>query len=167
MKRWVPWWVLALLFVVVPVIEIYLLIQVGQTIGAWWTVLLLVAAGFLGSWLVKREGSRAWRALTEALSAGRMPARELADGALILVGGTLLLTPGFLSDVVGAFCILPFTRPLARTALTRVVTRRLVGSTTTSTYTRTGAGFTAGPRTRQRPGTDESVVRGEVVDEGE
>ncbi len=167
MKRWVPWWVLALLFVVVPVIEIYLLIQVGQTIGAWWTVLLLVAAGFLGSWLVKREGSRAWRALTEALSAGRMPARELADGALILIGGTLLLTPGFLSDVVGAFCILPFTRPLARTALTRVVTRRLVGSTTTSTYTRTGAGFTAGTRTRQRPGTDESVVRGEVVDEGE
>lgn len=167
MRRWVPWWVLALLFIVVPVVEIYLLIQVGQTIGAWWTVLLLVAAGFLGSWLVKREGSRAWRALTEALSAGRMPARELADGALILIGGTLLLTPGFLSDVVGAFCILPFTRPLARTALTRVATRRLVGSVTTSTYTRTGAGFTAGPRARQRPGTDESVVRGEVVDEGQ
>jgi UPF0716 protein FxsA len=166
MRRWVPWWVLALLFVVVPVVEIYLLIQVGQTIGAWWTVLLLVAAGFLGSWLVKREGSRAWSALTDALSAGRMPARELADGALILIGGTLLLTPGFLSDLVGAFCILPFTRPLARTALTRVVTRRLVGSVTTASYTRSGAGFTDGPRTRQRPGTDESVVRGEVVDEG-
>lgn len=155
MRRWVPWWVLALLFVVVPVLEIYLLIQVGQTVGAWWTVLLLVAAGFLGSWLVKREGSRAWRALADALAAGRMPARELADGALILIGGTLLLTPGFLSDVVGAFCILPFTRPVARRVLSRVAGRRL-----------TAAVGASGPRTRQRPGTDGSVVRGEVVDEG-
>lgn len=156
MRRWLPWWVLALLFVGLPALEIYLLIQVGQTIGAWWTVVLLVAAGFLGSWLVKREGSRAWRALADALGAGRMPAKELADGALILFGGTLLLTPGFLSDVVGAFCIVPFTRPLARRVLTRVVSRRLTGAV--------GASY-AGPRARQRPGTDGSVVRGEVVDE--
>jgi UPF0716 protein FxsA len=162
----VPWWVLALLFIVVPVLEIYLLIQVGQTIGAWWTVALLVAAGFLGSWLVKREGSRAWTALTEALQAGRMPAKELADGALILIGGTLLLTPGFLSDVVGMFCILPFTRPLARRALTRLVSRRLVGSMTTFSASRTAtSGSWSGPGARQSPGTDESVVRGEVVDE--
>ena len=169
MRRWVPWWVLALLFIVVPVVEIYLLIQVGQTIGAWWTVLLLVAAGFLGSWLVKREGSRAWTALTEALGAGRMPARELADGALILIGGTLLLTPGFLSDLVGMFCILPFTRPVARRALTRLVSRRLVGSVTTYSATRTaGTWGDPGTRrggTRQSPGTDESVVRGEVVND--
>jgi UPF0716 protein FxsA len=167
MRRWVPWWVLALLFIVVPVLEIYLLIQVGQTIGAWWTVLLLVAAGLLGSWLVKREGSRAWRALADALAAGRMPARELADGALILIGGTLLLTPGFLSDLAGAFCILPFTRPLARRVLTRVVSRRLTGAVSTSYSARTAQWGPATARTRQRPGTDESVVRGEVVDEGQ
>ena len=59
-RRRVPWWVLALLFIVVPVVEIYVLIQVGQAIGAWWTVLLLIADGFLGSWLMKREGGRAW-----------------------------------------------------------------------------------------------------------
>ena len=59
MRRRVPWWVLALLFVVLPVLEIYVLIQVGQVIGAWWTVLLLVADGFLGSWLMKREGTKA------------------------------------------------------------------------------------------------------------
>jgi UPF0716 protein FxsA len=151
-RKWVPWWVLALLFIVVPVVEIYLLIQVGQAIGAWWTVLLLIADGFLGSFLVKREGGRAWQALQDALANGRMPARELADGALILIGGTLLLTPGFLSDFAGLFCILPVSRPLARRALTRVISRKLVV---------VGGG---GPRTRQRPGPDESVVQGEVVD---
>ncbi|MGZ4494512.1 MAG: FxsA family protein [Nocardioides sp.] len=149
-RRWVPWWVLALLFVVLPLVEIYLLIQVGHVIGAWSTILLLLADGLLGSWLMKREGSKAWAALRQALDERRMPARELADAALILVGGTLLLTPGFLSDVVGAFCILPLTRPLARRVLARVVTRRL-------------AGPPAGPRTRQRPGPDD-VVQGEVVD---
>ncbi len=63
MRRRVPWWVLVLLFVVLPVLEIYVLIQVGQVIGAWWTVLLLVVDGFLGGWLMKREGGRAWRSL--------------------------------------------------------------------------------------------------------
>jgi UPF0716 protein FxsA len=151
-RRRVPWWVLALVFVVLPVVEIYVLIRIGQVIGAWWTVLLLLADGVFGSWLMKREGSRTWRALREALERGRMPARELADGALVLVGGTLLVTPGFVSDVAGLLLVLPFTRPLARAALTRFLTRRfLAGSVGT------------GPRARQRP-EPESVVRGEVVD---
>jgi UPF0716 protein FxsA len=154
MKRWVPWWVLALLFVVLPVAEIYLLIQVGQVIGAWWTVLLLIADGVLGSWLVKHEGSRVWRSLREAIDSGRMPATELADGSLVLVGGTLLLTPGFLSDVVGFFCVLPVTRPLARRVLARFLTRKLQAGS---------RGPRGGARTRQRPGPD-SVVQGEVVD---
>lgn len=164
MRRF-PVWLPVLLFVVVPLVEVYLLIQVGQVIGGWWTVLLLLGTGLLGGYLVKREGAKAWRALSEALAAHRMPARELADGALVLVGGTLLLTPGFLTDAAGAFCILPFTRPLARRALTRVVTRRLVGSVGTASYTRTSAGNTWQAQERRRPGTDEPVVRGEVVDE--
>jgi UPF0716 protein FxsA len=142
----VPWVVLALLFVVVPILEIYLIVQLGQTIGPWWTILLLVGAGILGSVLVKREGGRAWRALQDALASHRMPATELADGALILVGGTLLLTPGFMSDVVGLFCILPFTRPVARRVLAGVVRRRLV------------------VMTARRPGHSE-VIRGEVLDD--
>ena len=149
-RRWVPWWVLALVFVVLPLAEIYLLIQIGHVIGAWWTILLLLADGMLGSWLMKREGSRTWAALRDALQSGRMPATELADAALVLVGGTLLLTPGFLSDIVGLFCILPLTRPAARRLLARVVTRRLLGPG-------------QGGGTRQRPGHDD-VVRGEVVD---
>jgi UPF0716 protein FxsA len=167
MRRRIPWWVLALLFIVVPVLEIYVLIQVGQVIGAWWTILLLVADGFLGSWLMKREGGRAWGALREALAGGRMPARELADGALILVGGTLLLTPGFLSDVVGFFFVLPFTRPVARRALTRFLTRKFLSGPGAPGYLGRVPGASEpggqGARTRQRPGPD-SVVQGEVVD---
>lgn len=154
MRRLFPWWVLALLFVAVPVLEIYLLIQLGQVVGPWWTILILLGDGALGSWLVKREGGRAWRALQVALGSGRMPARELADGALILIGGTLLITPGFVSDVFGLFCILPFTRPWARRGLARVITRRL-----------TVVGPFGGAGTARRPG-HEDVIRGEVVDDG-
>jgi UPF0716 protein FxsA len=147
-------WVLLAAFVVVPIIEIYVLIQVGQVIGGWWTVALLVADSVLGSWLIKREGGRAWRALKAALETGRMPATELADGALILIGGTLMLSPGFVTDLGGILLILPFTRPVFRRLLARVVTQRL------AVIGPLGAPGT-GPDAR-RPGP---VVRGEVVED--
>jgi UPF0716 protein FxsA len=145
-RSW-PWWLLVAAFVIVPIVEIYVIIQVGQAIGAWWTILLLIADSIFGSWLIAHEGRRAWQALTVALSSGRMPSRELADGALILIGGTLMLSPGFVTDAVGILLILPFTRPFARAALTRVVARRLLTAT------------------RPGPGSQGPVVRGEVVDE--
>jgi UPF0716 protein FxsA len=155
-RRWLR---LALLvaFVGVPLLEIYVLIQVGQVIGAWWTILLLILDSIIGTWLIRREGGRAWRALRTALESGRMPGRELADGALILIGGTLMLSPGFVTDALGVLLILPFTRPLARRLLSRVVGQRLLV---------TGApGTTAdgGPGNGTRPGP--RVVRGEVVDD--
>ncbi|HSJ22197.1 MAG TPA: FxsA family protein [Nocardioidaceae bacterium] len=155
MTRRLPWSVLAALFVIVPLVEIYLVIRAGQAIGVGWTVLILVLDSILGAALLKREGSAAWRALREALSSYRMPARELADGVLVLVGGTLLLTPGFVTDAVGFFFILPFTRPLARRALTAVITRKFLGGP--------GGPATGGAQARQRPGPD-SVVQGDVVD---
>jgi UPF0716 protein FxsA len=161
MRRRIPWWVLAGLFVVLPLAELFLLIQLGQVIGPWWTILVLLADAVLGSWLVKREGSRAWRALNEALRSGRAPSRELADAALILVGGTLLVTPGFLSDVLGLFCILPLTRPVARRLLGRVVARRLTVATYAGQDDRRSP--YADPRTARRPG-HEGVVRGDVVE---
>ncbi|MCD6640287.1 MAG: FxsA family protein [Nocardioides sp.] len=148
-SRRFPLWLLALAFVAVPLLEVYLIIQVGKVIGAWWTIGLLVLAGVVGSWLVRHEGSRAWAALRDALASGRMPAREIADGALILIGGTLMLTPGFLSDVVGMAMILPFTRPWGRRVLTGIVARRLVVV-----------------QTARRPGPQAGgpVIRGDVVD---
>ena len=139
-------WVLAA-FILMPIVEIYVIIKVGQVIGPWWTILLLVADSVFGTWLVRREGRRAWQALTTAIETGRMPAKELADGGLILVGGTLMISPGFVTDVFGMVMILPFTRPLARRLMTRVVTRRFLAAR------RSGSG-PQGP-----------VVRGEVVGE--
>lgn len=155
--RRIPGWLLALLFFGVPLLEIILLVKVGQTIGVGWTILLLIADSVLGAWLVKHQGRRAMAALSEALASGRMPARELADGMLVLVGGVLMITPGFLSDLFGFLCILPFTRPLARRILTRMVAARLV------------VGMTGPDATRPRPGHPASrggdVVQGEVVDD--
>jgi UPF0716 protein FxsA len=120
--------ILVALFVALPILEIYVIIQVGQEIGALWTVLLLIFESVLGAWIVKREGARAWRALNESLNTGRMPGRELADAALILIGGTLLLTPGFVTDFFGFFAVLPFTRPIARKLLGWALARRIVTS---------------------------------------
>jgi len=121
----VPWTWLAAGLLVVPILEIYVIIQVGQLIGGWETLALLVVESALGAWIVKREGRRAWEALSTAFGTGRLPTRELADAALVLVGGTLLLTPGFVTDVFGFFFVLPFTRPLARRALAWLAARHV------------------------------------------
>ncbi|MFL6156945.1 MAG: FxsA family protein [Marmoricola sp.] len=146
-------------FILVPIAEIYVLIQVGQVIGAWWTVLLLIADSIFGSWLLKREGAKAWTAFRIALGEGRMPAKELADGILVVVGGTLMISPGFITDVFGILLILPLTRPIGRQLLARVLARRLVFVTGTG-----GPGFRpgAGSGNAHRPGPD--VVQGDVVD---
>ncbi|HSX67963.1 FxsA family protein [Nocardioides sp.] len=170
--RRVPGWLLALLFIGVPLLELIVIVRVGQTIGVGWTILLLIVDSIVGAWLLKREGGRALTALGTAFSSGRMPAREIADGMLILVGGVLMLTPGFLSDVLGFLCILPMTRPLARGLLTRFVATRLVVVP--------GGAFPGGPFSggstfpgstppgngpRPRPGGHGDVVQGEVVED--
>jgi UPF0716 protein FxsA len=151
-RRGLWFWALLAAFVLVPLVEIYVIIKVGQAIGAWWTILLLILDSVFGSWLIKHEGGRAWRALREALESGRMPARELADGALILIGGTLMLAPGFVTDAFGILMILPFTRPVFRRLLTGVVAKRIV---------------VIGAPAARRPGDGPGgpTVRGEVVDD--
>jgi UPF0716 protein FxsA len=140
-------------FLVVPILELWVLIQVGQAIGVGWTLVLLVADSIFGTWLIKREGGKAYAALRSALESGRMPHRELADGALIVLAGALMLSPGFVTDVFGVLLLLPFTRPLGRRALTALVARRV-----TVVAARHG-------RAAERPGPgDDSVVRGEVID---
>jgi UPF0716 protein FxsA len=151
--RRVPGWLVALLFFGVPLLEIIVLIQVGQAIGPWWTILLLVADSIFGAWLIKHEGRRALAALSESLGAGRMPARELADGALIVLGGALMLSPGFVTDLFGMLCILPMTRPLARRGLSRFFAAKLA----------TGS-FGPGVQ-RPRPDPSGDVIQGEVIDD--
>lgn len=157
---------LALLFLVIPLVEIYVLIQVGKVIGVGWTIVALIADSLLGGWLIKREGGRAFRQLGRALQEGRMPSREIADGILILLGGILMLSPGFVLDVFGLVLVLPFTRPVARGAMTRFVEARLVTSGAASSFGPFGAtGFPGAETTRPRPDGHGPVVEGEVVEE--
>lgn len=110
----------------IPLLETLLILQIGRTVGGWPTVGALLAISALGAWLVRREGGRAWSALRSALTTGRMPAIELVDAALVLIGGVLLLTPGFFTDAVGLFFVMPFTRPLAARWLQEAVERQLL-----------------------------------------
>ncbi len=105
---------LGLLFILVPLAEIWALIQVGQIVGVWWTIALLLLDSLLGVWLLRHQGRRSWRRFTGTLNAGQIPAREVADGGLIILGGALLLTPGFLTDIAGFALLIPPTRAVIR-----------------------------------------------------
>ena len=113
---------LLLALILVPLAEIYVLIQVKDRIGLPLTIVSLLAVSVLGAWLLKREGLATWRRLRDTLRRGAMPTAEVADGAMILFGGALMLTPGFITDIFGLLLILPPTR-----ASFKGVFRRFVG----------------------------------------
>ena len=115
---------LALAFVVVPFVELFVLIQVGQVIGVWWTILLVLAISLAGSWLVKREGWAVWARITGRVQAGEVPGNELVDGGLVLLAGALLLTPGFATDVFALVLLFPPTRAPVRQLVLRRLTAR-------------------------------------------
>ncbi len=118
--------ILVALFIVVPIVELYVIIQVGSLIGVWPTIALLLADALLGSLLLRHQGRGAWRRFNAALAERRFPGREVADGLLIAVGGTLLLTPGFVTDIVGLLFLIPPTRAIVRRLLRGYVGRRFV-----------------------------------------
>lgn len=132
---------LVLLFIAVPIVEIYVIIQVGQAIGALWTILLLVADSILGSMLMRAQGRAAWRRFNEAIAVGRVPGREVIDGALVIFGGALLLTPGFVTDLFGLAFLLPPTRAVIRRLLVRRVAGRLRVAQPGGSRPPRGAGF--------------------------
>jgi UPF0716 protein FxsA len=119
---------LVLLFIVVPLVELYVIIQVGEAIGVWWTLALLLADSILGSVLMRSQGRSAWRRFQLAVSESRVPAREVLDGVLVIFGGAFLLTPGFVTDIIGVFLLLPPTRALVRRGLVRRLVPRMVVS---------------------------------------
>ena len=117
---------LVVLFIAVPIVELAVIIQVGQEIGVLPTVAILVADSILGSVLMRSQGRAAWRRFNEALAAGRPPAREVLDGVLVIFGGALLLTPGFVTDILGLLLLIPPTRAVFRGLLVRRLGARLV-----------------------------------------
>ena len=116
--------ILVVLFIVVPIAELFVIIKVGGAIGVLPTLFLLLLGVVAGSLLLRHQGRGAWRRFNEALAQRRFPGKEVADGALIVVGGTLLLTPGFITDAVGLLLLFPPTRALARAGLRRYTVGR-------------------------------------------
>jgi len=145
-----PFLLLLFLFVAVPILEIYVIIQVGQAIGALWTIALLIADSIIGSLLMRSQGRAAWRRFQLALAEGRMPAREVLDGVLVIFGGAFLLTPGFCSDIVGALLLVPPTRAVIRRMLVRRFSLRMLGDLSSPGIP--GAGRRRGPGGRGGPG---------------
>ena len=110
------------LFVVVPFLELYIILEVvGPALGAPLTILLLAVDSIVGAMLFKSQGRSVWRRFNTTLSEGRVPHREVIDGVLVIFGGAFLITPGFLSDIVGVLLLVPPTRAVVR----RLVARRL------------------------------------------
>ena len=144
--------VLVIAFILVPILEVWLLTAVGSLIGILPTIAILVAEAALGGWLMRREGSKAWAALSDAFGSGKLPTGELADAALVLVGGVLLMLPGFFTDIIGLLFLLPWTRPMAR---------RLIGFVIAKQAARSGVDLGA-MRARFEPGT---VIRGETAED--
>lgn len=137
----------AILWLVVPVAlflfaEITCFIAIASHLG-WWTLALLGVTTLFGAWLLQREGRRTWQALSQSLATGTLPPGQAADAVLVMLGGALLIAPGFLSDFVGLLLLLPFTRPLIRSTLGRLFGRAVA-------------------RTQPAPPT---IVAGEVVEE--
>ena len=116
--------VLALLFLVVPLAELYVIIQVGQAFGALNTIGLLILISAVGAWLAKREGMGVWRRFQRQVESGSVPGREIADGVMILFAAALLMTPGFLTDVLAIALLLPPVRAGLRAVVLRRAARR-------------------------------------------
>lgn len=137
---------LVIAFIIVPIIEIYLIVQVGAALGGWETLGLLVLDSIVGAWLVRREGFSILARVQAALGRGELPTDELIDGLLVLLAGALMLTPGFLTDGLGFVLLLPPTRAVVRTVLkTRFAGRVTVGGGAYGTpfgASFGGAGFT-------------------------
>jgi UPF0716 protein FxsA len=154
--------ILVLAFVVVPLIELVAIIQVGQLIGTGWTIALLVADSLLGAFLLKRESRRAWQDFRAALSSGRWPGDEVTQGGLVIVGGALLLTPGFVTDAVGLLCLLPPSRAVA----SRMIRRRLGPGVVLGGADTTRAGGTVGGTRARGAAAPDQGGRGRTRDAG-
>jgi UPF0716 protein FxsA len=144
----VPLLALIAIFIVVPLAELYVILKVADLIGVVPTILILAADSLLGSWLLRSQGRAVWNRFNATLGEGRVPHREVIDGVLIIFGGAFLITPGFLTDIIGLLLLLPPTRAGFRRIARRSIERRTV------------VGRAAGAATRRRRGARGYDVEG-------
>jgi UPF0716 protein FxsA len=147
----VPLLALIALFLIVPFLELYVILEVvGPALGAPLTIALLAADSVIGALLFKSQGRSVWRRFNRTMSEGRVPHREVVDGVLVIFGGAFLVTPGFLTDIVGALLLLPPTRAVIRRLLVRRLGRRVVVRSPARDYDVEGTAreYEDGPRPR-------------------
>lgn len=153
---------LVLVFVVVPIAELAVIVEVSHWIGTPLTIVILLLDAIVGSWLLRSQGRSAWRRFRQALTESRAPAAEVLDGALVIFGGAFLITPGFITDVIGVVLLLPPTRALVRRSLVGYFTRRFMVGAVGAAARRGRGGRPVG---RQGPGPERPVdVDGDAVD---
>lgn len=117
-------WILAA-FLIVPIVELWGILQMGEWIGGWNTFLIILAMSALGAYFARSEGRKVWQEAQKQMQAGQMPGRAIIDGIIILFGGMLLLTPGFFSDIIGIVMLLPITRPFFRHMVLQWLEKRM------------------------------------------
>jgi UPF0716 protein FxsA len=149
-----PLGLLVLIFLIVPLLELYVIWQVGNAIGIIPTLLILVADSLLGAYLLRSQGRAVWRRFQRAFEERRMPHQEIVDGVLVIFGGAFLITPGFLTDVFGLLLLLPPTRAIFRRAVMRRLRLRAVE----------GAAGAARARRPARPAPDGYDVEGSATE---
>jgi UPF0716 protein FxsA len=159
-------YLLVLLFILMPIAELYVIIQVGGLIGVGPTIALLIADSLLGAVLLRSQGRTAWRRFQEALASSRMPAKEVYDGAAIIFGGALLLTPGFITDVFGFIMLLPPTRAMLRRFLTGVARRYGPARSVFFIYDRRPRAWRREPGTTSPPRASTQPPRGDYDFDG-
>jgi len=148
---------LILAFILVPIAELYVIIQVGGAIGVGPTIAILILDGFLGAFLLRHQGRASWVRFNRALSENRIPHKEVLDGVLIIFGGALLLTPGFLTDIVGLIFLIPPTRAGVRALMARIVKGRLTMGPRAATW---GYGHVRRRQRRRRPAPEGPAPEG-------
>ena len=141
---------LAALFIGLPVLEIWLLIEVGGSIGLLWTLAVCVVTGVVGAWLARTQGGQVLRRVQSRIARGEVPARDLVDGLMILVAGVMLMTPGFLSDAVGVLLLLPPVRALVRRWGLRMLEQRAQATAQARNFYFHSSGFGEAPPEQDR-----------------
>jgi UPF0716 protein FxsA len=163
LKRGWPLLLLIAILIGLPILEVWILVLVADQVGVWPTLATLVIHAVGGGLLMRHEGRRAWQALTNAYTTGKVPTGHLADAALILVGGMCLMMPGYLSDVVGFLFLFRWTRPFARKMITFFIARRNKGAPGPRRWSGPGDSYTKPPGNGppKRAG-EPTVIAGEV-----
>lgn len=151
---------LFLLFIIIPIIEITVLIQVGQAIGAWYTVGLVLLSAFIGVNMLRHQGLSTLARAQQRMNQGEVPGQEMVEGIVLAVGGALLVTPGFVTDVIGFSCLIPGIRKGLVKAL---LSRFTVIAASQSTHAQFHQDFQAGPHSRDIPPRDGDVIDGEYT----